>query len=148
PDAFPPSGARGRVPSASCIPAFARNRLFEQRRLQSAPRHRPRCGRRCGRRTSEPARRETQSWVEETWSGSRRGLCQKRVELAGTFKIEKIVTTADVGVADPDLRHRLPSAGTGPQIRTQIIAAREVHFLERRALALQQVLGHVAVATV
>jgi hypothetical protein len=74
-------------------------------------------------------------------------LRQKRIELTGSLEIEKIVATADMNVSDPDLRYGVTTAGLGLQICPQIAPARQIDFLEVRALASQQVFGHVAVTT-
>src|SRR5690606_3925712 len=83
-----------------------------------------------------------------TWSARRRGLAQKLVQLAGAFKFEEIIASANVKVANPDLRHGSPTTGADTQIRAQIVAAGNVNFLESRTFTFQQVFGHVAVAAV
>jgi hypothetical protein len=75
-------------------------------------------------------------------------LCEERIKLTGTIESVKIVATADVYIADPDLRHGRAPAATPDNLGSEISSTREIDLLICHTFAAQQLLGHVAVAAV
>lgn len=72
-------------------------------------------------------------WLDKLRSYSRIH-AEKAVELACPLEAHKIVTAANVPVADPDLRNRIAPARPAAHIRAQFRLSRDVHLFKGHAL--------------
>jgi hypothetical protein len=70
------------------------------------------------------------------------------VELTASVQGVEIVATADVGIANPDLWHRVAPAGLFAHFGSEISASSHIDFFEPGTLAAQQIFGHVAEAAI